>query len=123
MNKRVKRMAFDFFMTAAILVFAGLAFLLFKPSNGSGDAVIVKHNGSVVAVMSLNKDEELDVDGLLTVVVENGGVYVKGAVCKDKLCQRHSRIYNGKESIICLPNSISVEITSVNTSAEIDFIV
>lgn len=44
--------------------------------------------------------------------VTDGIVTMEAADCKDQICVRHTPIGNDRESIICLPNKIVIEISS-----------
>lgn len=48
----------------------------------------------------------------LTVVIEDGEVYVNGTDCPDGICQRTGRISRPGQSIICVPAEISLRIAA-----------
>jgi hypothetical protein len=54
----------------------------------------------------------------LTMVIENGEVYVEKATCPDLVCQNHRPISRSGEQIICLPGRVVIAITG--EEAEID---
>lgn len=46
------------------------------------------------------------------VVIYNHEVYMKEASCPDQICVHHRPIAKNRESIICLPNEVYIEIES-----------
>ena len=104
-------------ITAVLLLaigFVGLAFPKHK-----GNTVNVSLAGNEVFRASLHEHTERRVADQLTVVIENGEVYVKDSICADHICQQHRPISRQSESIVCLPAKIVV---SVSGGDEIDAI-
>ncbi len=58
---------------------------------------------------SLAADREIKLENL-TVVIENGSVYVKNSVCPDKICEFMGKISRVNESIVCLPSGVIITI-------------
>lgn len=113
-----KKAAADFILIAGIAVIAVLIFL-FRSGGGEGGLVLIKRNGELKKSLPVAQNAEYDVDGLLTVIIENGKVWVINAVCEEKLCEKSGEISKSGEAIVCLPNGITVEIVG----GEYDFIV
>ncbi len=65
----------------------------------------------------IDKDREVEVEGKLTVVIKDGKVYVKNAVCPDKVCEHSGEISRSGSVIACLPSGIVITVTG-----ETDFI-
>lgn len=103
----------------AVLVLAAAVIFLFQSGKEKGAMVCIRRNGDLLKSVDITQDFTYDLDGLLTVVVENGEVRVEKAVCGDKLCEHMGRISRSGESIVCLPNGITVEIVG----EEFDFII
>jgi len=61
---------------------------------------------------SLDSDLTLEVKGV-TVVIENGCVYVSDSDCDDKICVNTGRISRSGQSVVCLPKKVSVRIVNV----------
>ncbi len=94
----------------AALVILGIFTLLFPLLNtaSGGEAVILVKNEELYR-LPLNSDTEVDL-GTNTIKIENGKVSVESATCPDKVCVHHSPIKNRGEAIICVPNSVVVEV-------------
>lgn len=57
----------------------------------------------------INVDTVVELEHL-TVHIENGAVWVDGADCGDKICERTGAINRAGQSIVCLPNGITIVI-------------
>ena len=112
MSKRVKKRNDIIFICALLLLvfFASLFLLLFRTE---GETVTVTVNGMLWGEYPLNKNAEIEIKtdfGHNLLIIENGRAYMKSASCPDGICVSHRPVrYNG-ESIICLPNKVTVEL-------------
>ena len=110
----------DLILLLAIVILAGVIFAVSTATKSAGSTVLITLNGSTYAEVSLSEDAEIDVDGLLTVVIDGGEVYVCESTCPDGLREGMGKISKSGESIVCLPNGVVVKITS--DEPEYDFI-
>lgn len=110
----------DLLLFLSLLLIAGAIFALIFALQGDGSTVVVTVNGEVFAEESLSKNVEIDVDGLLTVVISDGTVFVEGSTCPGGLCEGMGEISKSGESIVCLPNGVVVKITA--DEPEYDFV-
>lgn len=62
-----------------------------------------------VELGSVSEPYEIDL-GTNVICIESGGVYMKSASCPDRLCVKRGKIKRAGQSIVCLPNRITVEI-------------
>ena len=96
----------DGIIVAVLLVVIGIAIWLIyrKP------AVTVKISSpSYSGEFKLDEDAVIELDGL-TVVVEDGCVFVTGATCRDKTCEHTGKISRAGQSIVCLPAEVVITI-------------
>lgn len=104
----------DIFLLAGLLaIFLVLgAVLLLTRENGA--TVVVRVAGEETAIFRLDETTTYVIDGANggtnELVIENGEVWLKDASCPDQLCVHQGKIRYVGESIICLPNKISVTI-------------
>ena len=70
---------------------------------------MIKKNNEIVFEGKLKNDTEIDIE-TNKVVIKNSCVYVESATCKNQICVKHKKISNRGESIVCLPNKVTVEI-------------
>ena len=90
-----------------LLLAAGSVFAVFNRENGS--YVEIRENNREIIKADLNKDREVSLSKN-TVIIKNKQVYMSYADCPDKICKAKGKISKKGESIICLPNRVSVEI-------------
>ena len=76
--------------------------------------VQVTIEGEIYGTFSLDKDYEEKIelsDGRYnTLVIKDGEAYISEASCPDKICVHHHSIHYNKETIVCLPNKVVIEI-------------
>lgn len=108
----------DIVVVIVILVVAFLAFLLHEMIGAkAAGAVTVKVNGEIEGVYSLGEDQEIEINGGSNIlVIKNAKADMIEADCPDKLCVNQKPVSKNKESIICLPNKVIVEIDSSENS-------
>ena len=106
-----RRLVAVFAVLVAVLLLSALMLEAGSLCMSPGVLVVIEEKGVTAAVLPLYEDASLELEGRLTVVIENGSVYITGACCPDRFCQASSPIKYSGESIICLPFGISVSVT------------
>ncbi len=77
----------------------------------AGSGVTVELNGEVIATYSLSHEGEYTLlDGKCVLVISGGEAYMRYADCPDGTCVRTGRISYSGQSIICLPNRLTVRV-------------
>lgn len=116
MKKELKKN--DIVLIIMILVIAVLCLLLHRiVGEKSADYITVKVNGKIEGVYSLADDREIELNhGSNILKIKNGEADMVSADCPDQLCVKQKAISKNKESIICLPNKIIVEVDSHQNS-------
>ena len=97
-----------FIIISVALAFVATVVLLLCFSVG-GSTVTVKQDNRVVYSGSLYKDATVKLDGN-TVVIKDGESFMSDAECKNQVCVNSGKISKKGESIVCLPNKVTVEI-------------
>lgn len=109
-------------MLAGVLLLGAFLMLTRK----SGAEVIVKVAGKQVATFSMNKNTKYTIHGVNggtnELIIEDGQVWLEEASCPDKLCVHQGKIKYSGESIICLPNKVSVTIQDENDTNGVDVV-
>lgn len=114
----------DIILILSLLIVSTIAllFMLFNKKGGSYAVVVI--NGVETQSLPLSTNTEITLkngNDFNVLVIEDGKAYIKDASCPDKLCvKQHTVQYNG-ETLVCLPNKITVKIIS-DTEADTDFI-
>lgn len=101
----------DWILVAAILVLAGIGFLIYT-SFGRQTAGIVKVivDGELFGIYSLEKEQEIKINDTNRMMIKDGQADMIEADCPDQICVDHQTISKNKETIVCLPNKVLVEI-------------
>lgn len=111
----------DIIIVLAAVALLALTFILRNVSSESGSEAGVFHDGERIALLSLDKDGIYPFDEYgVTVEVQSGRVRISESDCPDKVCERTGFISSPMQTIVCLPNRISVRI--LNTDSNIDIV-
>ena len=101
----------DFLIGIFILLLAvGIWIYPHLKSDDEEKVCKISVNGEIVEEIPLSRDVEVKIDGCI-VKVEKGEVFVTDSTCPDKVCERTGKISKSGESVICVPNHISLEIS------------
>lgn len=95
-------------ISVALALVISIAGLIIFSQQGS--TVTIKQNNEIVYSESIAKDNTVTLDGN-TIIIEDGFVYMLNASCKNQVCVNTGKISKKGESIICLPNKVTVEIS------------
>ena len=110
----------DWIFVAVILVLAGIGFLIYT-NLGKRTAGIVKVtvDGELFGTYSLENEQEIQINDTNYMVIRDGHADMTEADCPDQICVEHLSISKNKETIVCLPNKVIVEIVG-GEEVEID---
>lgn len=104
----------DLFFVTAVLLIAGIA-VIFMLRQKNGDTVNIYIEGAEYEY-SLYENREIKLTnnhgGHNTIVIDNGQVYMREADCPNQVCVNHKPIYRNGESIVCVPNKVSIDVVS-----------
>ncbi len=108
----------DLILIVVILCIVALTVLIHAYIGGVGaNKVIIKVNGAIQGVYSLSEDQEIKInEGTNLLKISNGKADMVEADCPDQLCVHQKPVSMSRESIICLPNRIVVEVESKEES-------
>ena len=70
----------------------------------------IKVDGEVFREVNLEEDAEITIGEHNRVKIQDGQVEMIWADCPDQICAAHPKISKNRESIICLPNKVILEI-------------
>ena len=109
MEKR--RLRYDILLISVVLCLSLILGLIIFLTRKEGNTVKIKIEGKKVAEYSLDADGEYSLNGGTNILkISNGEAYLIHADCPDKTCVKTGKIKYVGESIICLPNKLSVVI-------------
>lgn len=111
----------DFILIFLILLIVIVFFIARAFEKDSLEKYVeIRTDGNLVKKIKLTKDLNLifdvkSIEGSLKLKISSGKVYVEDSTCRDKICEKTGKISKEGESIICLPNRISISIVGVNS--------
>lgn len=110
-TKQVPHLRYDLILIGALLVVSLAVVLITTLTRREGGYVEIEKNGELIATYSLSANGEYSLNGGTNILVIEGGVaYLKDANCPDKTCVKTGKIRYVNQSIICLPNEISITV-------------
>lgn len=105
----------DILLAAAVLAAALLLLLILKiPNREAGGEIRITVDGSLYGTYSLDKDQTIEVvqeSGTNIVYIRDGAAWMEEADCPDGYCIRQGAISRTKQTIVCLPHKLVVEVT------------
>lgn len=79
-----------------------------------GHTVLVSVDGKAAVSFDLSEERTYEIEGYNggtnLLIIKNGSAYLEDSSCPDHLCEKMGKIDSVGESIICLPNRVTVEI-------------
>ena len=123
-ESKVKKYRYDIIVIAAILIFSlGLMLFLFL-NKKEGSVVSVEIDGETVAEYPLDKDGIFSLNGGTNVlVIESGKAYLNYSNCPDHVCENTGKIRFVGETIVCLPNRVTITVKGdVNSENRVDLV-
>ncbi len=98
----------DIIVIAAAIVAAAIGFIL-AFTRPQGEYIDIAVDGKTVATLPLDRDTRYELSGN-TIAVENGAARMEYADCPDLICVHHAPISRRNETIVCLPNRVTVTV-------------
>ena len=83
---------------------------LFLFGSADGQTAVVTVDGQIVYELPLDKDASVTIDGICSVVVQDGRVCVQHSSCKDHMCEKLGWIHTCGNAIVCLPSRLTVTV-------------
>lgn len=100
----------DLLLILTILFAALLIFLGLRLFSRAGEAVEITVNGEVTGVYPLSEDRTIPVSDCAEVRIEGGKAFMAFSDCPNQICVRHAPIARAGQTVVCLPNGITVRI-------------
>ena len=118
-KKRIKNDVILIITLAIIVSSFGAAYFFLREE---GRTVCVKVDGVVYGEYSLDADMTLEIvseKGHNLLVIESGAARVESASCPDGICSSHRPVSRVGESIVCLPNKVSITVKGAPDEVDI----
>ena len=122
LKKRKKDLIFIF----SILIFAVFLLLIqrvYGNAQGEADLVKITVDQKLYGTYDLNKNQTITIQndlGINTIQIQNKDVWMEEADCQDGYCKEQGHISKNKQTIVCLPHKLVVEISDVSEKSESD---
>jgi hypothetical protein len=101
----------DIIVIASLLLLSLIVLLIISLTKKEGATVRVEIDGEIVGEYSLDIDKEYSLNGgTNTLTVKDGEAYMTYSDCPDHTCERTGKIRFVGETIVCLPNKVSVTV-------------
>lgn len=106
-----KKLRVDLIVIAALLILAGVLYLLLNSSRKEGGVAVVRVNGVETERHSLTVEGTFSLNGGSNVLtIADGQAWLIEADCPDHLCVKQGKIHYTGQVITCLPNRLTVTI-------------
>lgn len=122
LKKRKKDLIFIF----SILIFAVFLLLIqrvYGNAQDEADLVKITVNQKLYGTYDLNKNQTITIQndfGINTIQIQNKDVWMEEADCPDGYCKEQGHISKNKQTIVCLPHKLVVEISDDSEKSESD---
>lgn len=93
--------------------------------NTSGDKAVITVSGEVFGIYDINEDRTIEVkqnDHINHITIKDGAVSMSYSDCANQVCVHTGAISETKDSIVCLPNKVMIEISSEGKGGDVDVI-
>ena len=122
-KETVKKHRADIIVIASILVFSLLVLAVMTLTRKDGAAVVVEINGTEVAQYPLDLDNTYTLNGGTNVLtIENGTARMSESSCPDHVCENKGKIKYVGQTIVCLPNKLTVTVRGSSDDGGVDFV-
>ena len=111
-KEALKRYRLDILLIALLVVLSLSVLLITQISRRDGARVVVEVDGTVVGIYPLSVDGEFLLNGGTNLlIIEDGTARLVESHCPDRTCELTGRISYVGQTIVCLPNRLSVTVT------------
>lgn len=103
-----------------LVLIGSAAAMLIMNRSGGGSRTAVICCGDIRRELSLSEDGVFRFDGIdAEFEVKNGKIRLTNASCPDKLCEKTGFIGSAGQSIICVPNKITVSVAGLDEGIDV----
>ena len=118
----INRYRIDIIVVASLLILSILVLLVITLTKAEGAYAEVTIDGKTIGKYSLAIDGVYPLNGgTNTLTIENGVAYMSYSNCPDHVCENTGKVKHVGQTIICLPNRLTVTIVGESDDA-VDFV-
>ena len=119
----IKKHRIDIIVISSFLLLALAMLWITNLAKEEGSIVQVTVDGEVVGEYSLLRDGIYSLNGgTNTLTIQNGEAYMSYSNCPDHVCENTGKIKHVGQTIICLPNRLTITIIGEATDDAVDFV-
>ena len=108
----------DIVISAFVVLIAAAAYAFMR--SGGGGTAVISVDGKAVKEIPLSAEGAYGIDGFdMEFNVKNGAICVSHSDCHDKICEKTGYISGTRQTIVCLPNRVSVTIKNTDSAVDI----
>ena len=122
LKKRKKDLIF-IFSILIIAVFLLLIQRVYGNAQDEADMIKITVDQKLYGTYDLNKNQTITIQndfGINTIQIQNKDVWMEEADCPDGYCKEQGHISKNKQTIVCLPHKLVVEISDDSEKSEPD---
>ncbi len=119
----IKKYRTDVVVIVSLLLLSAIVLLVVFLTRQEGARVTVTVDGVTVGEYPLGVDGVYELrNGANVLTVEDGRAYMSYSSCPDHLCENTGRIKYVGETIVCLPNKVTVTVVGEDDGSGVDFV-
>ena len=119
----IKKHRIDIIVISSFLLLSLVMLGVTQLTQEEGSIVQVTVDGEVVGEYSLLRDGTYPLNGgTNTLTIQNGEAYMSYSNCPDHVCENTGKIKHVGQTIICLPNRLTITIVGKITDDAVDFV-
>ena len=113
----------DIIVVASLLLLSLAVMLTVNLTRKPGAFVEITVDGEVVAAYPLDTDGEYTLNGGTNkLTVKDGAAYMSYSSCPDHVCENTGKVRHVGQTIVCLPNKLTVTVKGERTDDSVDFV-
>ena len=118
-----KKHRWDIIVIATILSLSLLLVAVMSLTKKEGSVVVVEINGVTAGEYPLTRNGVFPLNGGTNVlVIEDGAAYLNYSNCPDHTCEQTGKIRYVGQTIVCLPNRLSITIQGDSVNGGVDLV-
>ena len=124
LKKRKKDLIF-IFSILIVAVFLLLIQRVYGNAQGEADMVKITVDQKLYGTYDLNKNQTITIQndsGINAIQIQNKKVWMEEADCPDGYCKEQGHISKNKQTIVCLPHRLVVEVSNDSEKSDPDSI-
>ena len=119
----IKKHRIDIIVVSSFLLLSLTVLLVINLTKTEGAFARVTIDGEIVGEYSLAIDGTYSLNGgTNTLTIKNGEVYMSYSNCPDHICENTGKVQYVGQTIVCLPNHLTITIVDEESQDSVDFV-